>query len=138
MDQEGYVRTGDLARIDNDGFVWIEGRVGEVINRGGNKVFPGQVEEVLLLSSGVDEVAVVGLPDQRLGEVPIAFIVGDAPDAELDQLCREHLVPYKIPVGYRRVDALPKSEVGKVLRRELVAMDAAGEPDVVPGQSAGD
>jgi long-chain acyl-CoA synthetase len=138
LDQEGYVRTGDLARIDNDGFVWIEGRVGEVINRGGNKVFPGQVEEVLLLSSGVDEVAVVGLPDERLGEVPIAFIVGDAPEAELDQLCREHLVPYKIPVGYRRVDALPKSEVGKVLRRELVAMDAAGEPDVVPGQSAGD
>ncbi|MGB7052634.1 MAG: fatty acid--CoA ligase family protein, partial [Acidimicrobiales bacterium] len=121
LDAEGYVRTGDFARIDGDGFVWIEGRVGDVINRGGNKVFPGQVEEVLLLSSGVSEVAVVGLPDERLGEVPIAFIVGDAPDAELDQLCREHLVPYKIPVGYRRVDALPKSEVGKVLRRELVA-----------------
>ncbi len=51
---EGYVRTGDFARIDSDGFVWIEGRVGDVINRGGNKVFPGQVEEVLLLSSGVE------------------------------------------------------------------------------------
>jgi long-chain acyl-CoA synthetase len=136
LDSEGYVRTGDYARIDSDGFVWIEGRLGDVINRGGNKVFPGQVEEVLLLSSGVSEVAVVGLPDERLGEVPIAFIVGNAPDAELDQLCREHLVPYKIPVGYRRVEALPKSEVGKVLRRELVAMGAAGESDVVPDQSA--
>jgi long-chain acyl-CoA synthetase len=125
MDSEGYVRTGDFARLDSDGFVWIEGRVGDLINRGGNKVFPGQVEEVLLLSSGVSEVAVVGLPDARLGEVPFAFIVGNAPDAELDQLCREHLVPYKIPVGYRRVEALPKSEVGKVLRRELVAMGAA-------------
>jgi long-chain acyl-CoA synthetase len=135
LDEEGYVRTGDLARIDDDGFVWIEGRVGDVINRGGNKVFPGQVEEVLLLSPGVEEVVVVGLPDERLGEVPIAFIVGDAPDAELDRLCREHLVAYKIPVGYRRVEALPKSEVGKVLRRELVAMDAAGEPEGVPGQS---
>jgi acyl-coenzyme A synthetase/AMP-(fatty) acid ligase len=133
LDSEGYVRTGDFARIDSDGFVWIEGRVGDVINRGGNKVFPGQVEEVLLLSSGVSEVAVVGLPDERLGEVPVAFIVGNASDLELDQLCREHLVPYKIPVGYRRVEALPKSEVGKVLRRDLVAMGAVAESDAAPG-----
>ena len=121
LDPEGYVRTGDFARIDGDGFVWIEGRVGDVINRGGNKVFPGQVEEVLLLSPGVSEVAVVGLPDERLGEVPVAFVVGDASDAELDQLCRDHLVAYKIPVAFRHMDSLPRSEVGKVLRRELVA-----------------
>ena len=85
LDPEGYVRTGDFARIDGDAFVWIEGRIGDVINRGGNKVFPGQVEEVLLLSPGVSEVAVVGLPDERLGEVPVAFVVGDASDAELDR-----------------------------------------------------
>ena len=127
LDPEGYVRTGDFARIDGDGFVWIEGRVGDVINRGGNKVFPGQVEEVLLLSPGVSEVAVVGLPDERLGEVPVAFVVGDAPDTELDRLCRDHLVAYKIPVAFRHVNELPKSEVGKVLRRELVAMAATGE-----------
>jgi long-chain acyl-CoA synthetase len=136
LDPEGYVRTGDFARLDGDGFVWIEGRVGDVINRGGNKVFPGQVEEVLLLSSGVSEVAVVGLPDARLGEVPVAFVVGDAPEAELHQLCRDHLVPYKIPVDYRRVEALPKSEVGKVLRRELVALAAAGAVEGTPGHSA--
>jgi long-chain acyl-CoA synthetase len=130
LDREGYVRTGDVARIDNDGFVWIEGRIGDVINRGGNKVFPGQVEEVLLLSPGVSEVAVVGLPDERLGEVPVAFVVGDASDAELTELCRQHLVAYKIPVTFRRVDALPRSEVGKVLRRELVGMGAGGESDV--------
>jgi acyl-coenzyme A synthetase/AMP-(fatty) acid ligase len=127
LDPEGYVRTGDFARIDGDGFVWIEGRVGDVINRGGNKVFPGQVEEVLLLSPGVREVAVVGLPDERLGEVPVAFVVGEAPDAELDRLCRDHLVAYKIPVAFRHVNELPRSEVGKVLRRELVAMGATGE-----------
>ncbi len=128
LDPEGYVRTGDFARVDDDGFVWIEGRVGDVINRGGNKVFPGQVEEVLLLSPSVSEVAVVGLPDERLGEVPLAFVVGDAPDAELDRLCRDHLVAYKIPVAFRHVDELPKSEVGKILRRELVAMAAPGDP----------
>ncbi len=130
LDPEGYVRTGDFARIDGDGFVWIEGRIGDVINRGGNKVFPGQVEEVLLLSPGVSEVAVVGLPDERLGEVPVGFVVGDASDAELDQLCREHLVAYKIPVAYRHVDKLPRSEVGKVLRRELVGLGVGGESGV--------
>jgi acyl-CoA synthetase (AMP-forming)/AMP-acid ligase II len=114
------MRTGDLARIDGDGFVWIEGRLGDVINRGGNKVFPDHVEEVLRLSPRVREVAVVGIPDERLGEVPIAFIVGDATDDELQQLCRDHLVPYKVPVAFHRIDALPRSEVGKVLRRELV------------------
>lgn len=134
LDPDGYVRTGDFGRIDGDGFVWIEGRVGDVINRGGNKVFPGQVEEVLLLSSGVREVAVVGLPDERLGEVPVAFVVGDASDVELDQLCRDHLVAYKIPVDFRRMDALPRSEVGKVLRRELALMgSAAGESDTISG-----
>jgi long-chain acyl-CoA synthetase len=135
LDPQGYVRTGDIARIDGDGFVWIEGRIGEVINRGGNKVFPGQVEEVLLLSPGVSEVAVVGIPDERLGEVPVGFVVGNASDSELDQLCREHLVAYKVPVAFRHVDKLPRSEVGKVLRRELIALGTGGEAGVSGGAS---
>ena len=121
VDSQGFVRTGDYARVDADGFVWIEGRVSDVINRGGNKVFPDQVEEVLLLSPRVSEAAVVGVPDRRLGEVPVAFVVGEADPEELDALCREHLTPYKVPVEFRRIGALPRSEVGKVLRRELAA-----------------
>ena len=121
VDSAGFVRTGDYARIDGDGFVWIEGRVSDVINRGGNKVFPDQVEEVLLLSPGVVEAAVVGVPDERLGEVPVAFIVGDAGPDQLEELCRKHLTPYKVPVAFRRVPELPRSEVGKVLRRRLAA-----------------
>jgi acyl-CoA synthetase (AMP-forming)/AMP-acid ligase II len=126
VDADGFVNTGDLARVDADGFLWIEGRAGDLINRGGNKVFPEQVEEVLCLLPGVAEASVVGAPDERLGEVPVAFVVGDATDAELEAICREHLVPYKVPVAFVRVDALPRSEVGKVLRRELVARYAAG------------
>ncbi len=126
VDAEGFVNTGDLARVDADGFLWIEGRAGDLINRGGNKVFPEQVEEVLCLLPGISEAAVVGAPDERLGEVPVAFVAGDATDAELEAICREHLVPYKVPVAFVRVDALPRSEVGKVLRRELVAQYAAG------------
>jgi long-chain acyl-CoA synthetase len=121
VDGDGFVRTGDYGRIDADGFVWIEGRVSDVINRGGNKVFPDQVEEVLRLSPGVSEAAVVGVSDPRLGEVPVAFVVGDAGDDELEELCRRHLTPYKVPVAFRRLPALPRSEVGKVLRGELAA-----------------
>ncbi len=119
LDDEGYVRTGDYAVVDQDGFVWIEGRASDVINRGGNKVFPDQVEEVLLLARGVREAAVVGVPDPRLGEVPVAFVVGEVADSELEALCRENLVPYKVPVSVHHVDSLPRNEVGKVMRKDL-------------------
>jgi acyl-coenzyme A synthetase/AMP-(fatty) acid ligase len=124
LDAEGYVDTGDLARIDEDGFVWIEGRAGDVINRGGNKVFPAAVEEVLRLSPAVDDVAVVGAPDDRLGEVPVAYLVGRPVDDEsLVELCREHLVPYKVPVAFHWIDELPRNEVGKVLRNQLTELE---------------
>jgi acyl-CoA synthetase (AMP-forming)/AMP-acid ligase II len=122
VDADGYVDTGDMARVDADGFVWIEGRASDVINRGGNKVFPGDVEEVLRLSPAVTDVAVVGAPDDRLGEVPVAFFSGDPAGAgELEALCREHLAPYKVPVAFRHVWLLPRNETGKLLRAELVS-----------------
>ena len=120
LDAEGYVDTGDLARIDEDGFVWIEGRAGDLINRGGNKVFPEAVEEVLRLSPAVADAAVVGVPDERLGEVPVAYLVGrPVPDAELEALCRRHLVAYKVPAAFHWIDELPRNEVGKLLRGSL-------------------
>lgn len=122
VEADGFVRTGDIARIDEDGFVWIEGRVSDMINRGGNKIFPDQVEEVLRLSPNVRDVAVVGRPDERLGEVPVAFVVADRPfdAAELEALCRQHLAPYKVPVEFRAVERIPRTDVGKVLRRQLL------------------
>jgi long-chain acyl-CoA synthetase len=126
IDPEGFVRTGDYATVDAEGFVWIEGRTSDLINRGGNKVFPDQVEEVIQLHPGVRESAVVGVPDERLGQVPVAFFVGHAPEEELIAVCRENLVPYKIPVAFVRADSLPRSDVGKVLRRELIDRWVAG------------
>jgi long-chain acyl-CoA synthetase len=132
LDAEGYVRTGDYAIIDEDDFIWIEGRSTDLIIRGGNKVFPDQVEEVLMLTPGVREVAVSGVPDARLGEVPVAFIVGDASDDELEAVCRDNLLPYKIPIAFVRVPAIPRSEVGKILRRQLSqeweAADQSAQP----------
>ena len=117
-----FQRTGDVARLDEDGFVWIEGRVSDMVNRGGLKVFPAEVEEVLRLHPDVQDVAVTGVPDDRLGEVPWAFVVsaGGGVDAQaLDEHCRRHLAPYKVPAGFEVVDALPRSELGKVLHRDL-------------------
>ncbi|MBV1893627.1 MAG: AMP-binding protein [Ilumatobacteraceae bacterium] len=120
---DGFVRTGDLARVDNEGFVWIEGRLGDVINRGGNKVFPAHVEEALMAVDGVVDAAVVAGPDERLGEIPIAFVVTDrdVSDDELETTCRTHLAPYKVPDSYQHVESLPRNEIGKILRRDLIA-----------------
>jgi malonyl-CoA/methylmalonyl-CoA synthetase len=125
---DGWFRTGDVARIDADGFVWIEGRVSDMINRGGHKVHPGEVEEVLRLAPAVADAAVVGVADDRLGEVPVAYIIEAAPvtDEALEALGREHLAPYKVPVRYLRVAELPRNENGKVLKRDLAAQAAAG------------
>lgn len=124
--QDGWFRTGDIGRIDDDGFVWIDGRVSDMINRGGLKVFPSEVEEVVRLSPQVVDVAVVGAPDDRVGEVPVAFVVarpGTTVDvAALEELSRTHLAPYKVPVRFMAIDALPRNDVGKVLARELLTL----------------
>ena len=125
-DGDGFIDTGDIARIDHEGFVWIDGRVSDLINRGGNKVFPDAVEEVLRLHADVDDAAVVGVPDERLGEVPVAFIVGSVDAAALIAHCREHLVAYKVPVEFIEIDEFPRSEVGKILRRELATRWSQG------------
>ncbi|HWW46076.1 MAG TPA: fatty acid--CoA ligase family protein, partial [Acidimicrobiia bacterium] len=119
IDADGFVRTGDHARVDAEGFVWIEGRTSDLINRGGNKVFPEQVEEVLRLVPGVEDVAVVARRDERLGEVPVAVVVGSALDEDLEAACRAELAPYKVPVAFVRAGSLPRNEIGKLLRKQL-------------------
>jgi acyl-CoA synthetase (AMP-forming)/AMP-acid ligase II len=126
LSADGWFRTGDIGRVDAEGFVWVEGRVSDMINRGGLKVFPAEVAEVLLLSPAIADAQVVGVPDDRLGEVPWAFVVpapgADVPtEAELEARCREHLAPYKVPVRFVAIAELPRNEIGKVLVNDLVA-----------------
>lgn len=121
---DGYLRTGDLGHVDEDGFLWIEGRVSEMINRGGLKIMPGEVEEVLRAQPAVADACVAGVPDHRLGEVPVAWLTtkpGVTVDlAQLSAALRKVLAGYKIPVDFRIVEGdFPRSEIGKVLRREL-------------------
>jgi long-chain acyl-CoA synthetase len=123
---DGFLRTGDLGRLDSDGFLWVEGRVSDMINRGGLKVFPDEVEEVLRQYPSVRDAAVAGRPDERLGEVPVAWIVSDEAidQSVLQAWCRERLAPYKVPVGFTQIDALPRNDIGKLLRRDLIARSA--------------
>ena len=125
LTEDGWFRTGDIGRVDAEGFVWIDGRVSDMINRGGLKVHPSEVQEVLRLHPSVADAAVVGVPDDRLGEVPWGFVVpesGELDPAALIAHCREHLAAYKVPVEFRAVAELPRNEVGKVLHRDLSAL----------------
>jgi acyl-CoA synthetase (AMP-forming)/AMP-acid ligase II len=120
----GWVRTGDLGHLDEDGFLHLEGRQKDAIITGGETVHAGEVERVLSNLPGVSDAAVIGLPDDTWGEAVSAVLVvasGAAlTEAAILAACREHLPGYKCPKRIVFADHLPKTPVGKVLKRELV------------------
>ncbi|GAB3458003.1 AMP-binding protein [Actinophytocola sediminis] len=122
---DGWLRTGDIGRIEADGAVRLLDRDKDVIISGGANIYPREVEEVILTHRGVREVAVVGAPDAEWGERVVAVLVAedghdhDALSTEVEQLCRERLSGYKIPRDIEWLAQLPKSPYGKVLKREL-------------------
>ena len=119
----GWLHSGDVGSIDEEGFLTLRDRSKDVIISGGSNVYPREVEEVLLRHASVSEVSVVGEPDPEWGEVVVAFVVakpGVALDtAELDRLCLDNIARFKRPKRYRRLEALPKNNTGKVLKTEL-------------------
>jgi len=119
--RDGWYRTGDIGRIDEEGDLWVIGRVDDMIVSGGENIHPLEVEDVLARHPGVVEVAVVGAPDDRLGHRVVAVVVGTATEQELDAHClaSEALARFNRPREYRFVAALPKSPSGKILRRDL-------------------
>jgi len=122
--RQGWYFTGDTGYFDNDGDLFVTGRVDDMINSGGENISPVEIESALSLHSAVDEVAVAGLPDERWGQKVVAFIKRSAEvNAEtLDAHCKtSRLVDFKRPREYVFVRDIPKSPVGKILRRKLVA-----------------
>jgi acyl-CoA synthetase (AMP-forming)/AMP-acid ligase II len=125
IDIDGWLHTGDVGVMDGDGNVTITDRLKDMYVSGGFNVYPAEVEAALRLHAGVAQVAVVGLPDRRMGEVGLAVVV-PAPGSDPDQLAdglipwaRERMANYKAPRRVVIVDALPVNASGKVLKREL-------------------
>jgi acyl-CoA synthetase (AMP-forming)/AMP-acid ligase II len=124
-DADGWRRTGDLGRVDCDGYVSLQGRVHDRIVRGGENIYPLEVERALATCPGVRDVAVVGVPDRRWGEIVKAFVVPthSAAPPTLDQLQRHGgalLARFKLPTKLEIVDELPRNANGKLLRHQLV------------------
>jgi long-chain acyl-CoA synthetase len=121
--RDGWLRTGDMGRLDADDFLYIVERKKDLIIRGGFNIYPRDVEEALYGFPKTAEAAVIGMPDALMGEEVLAFIVlkpGQSATAdEVIAFCQGKLAKYKCPREIRFVDALPKSPVGKILRKEL-------------------
>ncbi|WBY01356.1 AMP-binding protein [Ramlibacter tataouinensis] len=121
--RDGWLFTGDMGSLDEDGFLTLRDRSKDMIISGGSNIYPREVEEVLLTAPGVAEASVVGAPDPEWGEIVVAFVVPQPgtplDEAALDAVCLQHIARFKRPKRYVFTDALPKNNYGKVLKTEL-------------------
>jgi acyl-CoA synthetase (AMP-forming)/AMP-acid ligase II len=127
----GWFHTGDIGVLDDDGYLYIVDRLKDMIVSGGENIASSEVERVLYEHDAVVEVAVVGRPDERWGEVPVAYVVlaesaSPTPD-ELIEHCRGQLARFKVPKDVTFIAELPRNPSGKVLKRELRAAQVSGE-----------
>src|SRR5882724_6743448 len=123
---DGWLRTEDAGVLDDDGYLALTGRIKELINRGGEKIAPSEIDDVLLEHPAVAEAAAFGVPDAKYGEEVWAAVVlkGDSDAKQLQAFCRTRLADFKVPKVIWIVSALPKNETGKVERRDLAALFA--------------
>lgn len=121
--RNGWLRTGDVGSLDEEGFLTIRDRSKDMIISGGSNIYPREIEEVLLTDPRVREVSVIGRPDPEWGEVVVAYVVGDVSTSELDELCLSSIARFKRPKDYVFVQELPKNNYGKILKTELRDLD---------------
>ncbi len=121
----GWLHTGDMGALDEDGYLTLKDRAKDMVISGGSNIYPREVEEVLLQHPGVSEVSIIGRADPEWGEVMVAYVVGTATEAELDALCLEHIARFKRPKAYVYLDELPKNNYGKILKTDLREIDKA-------------
>jgi len=126
--RDGWLHTADLGRLDDDGNLFLVGRLNDVIRSGSSSIMPKDVEDVIAAHPAVGDVAVLGLPDIEWGEAVTAFVVlkpgMTATEHDLAEHCRQHLASYKKPRSIRFVPSLPRSHYGKIIRSELLARAA--------------
>jgi malonyl-CoA/methylmalonyl-CoA synthetase len=116
---DGFFRTGDLATVSPDGYYTLLGRRSELIISGGFNIYPREIEELLLEQQGVSEAAVIGVEDRVRGEVPVAYVVGEFDESQLERACREQLASFKVPRRFVRVESIPRTALGKVQKHLL-------------------
>lgn len=129
LTSDGWLKTGDMAYIDEEGFVYLVDRKKELIIVSGFNVYPSEVEGVIASIPGIMEVAVVGVPDDMTGEAVKAFVVKKDPEVTCEKIiayCKANLLPYKLPHQIEFIESLPKSPVGKVLKRALLSTSLRG------------
>ena len=119
IDDDGWLHTGDVGTLDEQGNLTITDRLKDMYISGGFNVYPAEVEQALMRLDGVNDVAVVGVPDERMGEVGRAYVVGDVTPDEVVAFARERLANFKVPREVVPIDALPRNLSGKVLKTEL-------------------
>ena len=119
---DGWLMTGDMGFMDAQGYLTLQDRSKDMIITGGSNVYPREVEEVLMQHPDIVEASVVGRAHPEWGEEVVAFIVGQAEEGALDELCLAHIARFKRPKAYLRVGELPKNNYGKVLKTELREM----------------
>ncbi len=130
IDPDGWLHTGDVARLDDQGSVRIVDRVKELIKYKGYQVAPAELEGLLLTHPAIADAAVIGLPDEEAGEVPKAFVVPSGPltPQEVSAFVAEHVAPYKKVRAVELIDEIPKTPSGKVLRRVLIERERTAAP----------
>jgi acyl-CoA synthetase (AMP-forming)/AMP-acid ligase II len=118
---DGWLRTGDIGYLDQDGYLFIHDRVKDMIISGGENIYPAEVENVLMGHPAVADCAVIGVPDEKWGETPKAIVVldGEVTGRELIDYCRSMLAHFKCPTSVELTDAIPRNPTGKVLKRQL-------------------
>lgn len=123
FDSEGWFHAGDIAHMDEDGYAYIVDRKKDMINVGGEKVFPSEVEDMMMVHPKIRDLVIVGIPDELKGEAPKAFIqLNEGETATLEDIrefCKPIMAPYKVPVAVEFIDEIPRSAAGKALRRLL-------------------
>jgi len=119
FDAEGWLHTGDLARVDDEGFFYIAGRKKDMFISGGVNVYPAEIEAELVSHPRVSDAAVVPVPDETWGEVGVAFVVGEVAEEEVREYLASRIAKFKLPRRYVFLDALPRSPYGKVEKAKL-------------------
>ena len=121
---DGWLHTGDLGYLDEEGYLYVVDRRSDLIISGGENIYPAEIENVLLAHPAIKEAGVCGIADDKWGQVPIAFIVTktDVNETALFSFCKKNLANYKVPKKIVQVDCLPRNGANKLLRRNLIEL----------------